>query len=312
MVPRRPLGASGLSTPPLMLGGNVFGWTADEATSFAVLDRFTEAGGTAIDTADMYSVWVPGHVGGESESVIGAWLARRGHRHDVLIATKFGMLPGGGVDITPDHAERAVEGSLRRLRIDCIDLLFVHRDQPEVALEPLLRTLDRLVREGKVRALGASNFSAARLAEALAISARHGLAAFSVLQPLYNLLDRDFEAELQALCAEHDIAVVPYYSLIAGFLTGKYRSTSEVSGRARSATLTRYANPRGFRMLDAMDQVAAETHASLSQIAIAWLAAQPTIAAPIASATSVAQLNDLLGALTLTLSPAQLGLLRAA
>jgi aryl-alcohol dehydrogenase-like predicted oxidoreductase len=313
MIEPRRLGGSGLATVPLMLGGNVFGWTADEATSLAVLNRFLDGGGTLVDTADIYSAWAPGHQGGESESVIGAWLARSGRRDEVLIATKFGMVRGGeGTDISPSHLAVAVEASLRRLRTDRIDLYFVHRDDPSQPLEPLLRALDGLVRQGKLRAIGASNFSAARLAEALEISRREGLAAFDVLQPGYNLLDRDFEAELQPLCEAHGLAVVPYFAIGAGFLTGKYRREEDAAGRARAGRVKAYMNERGWRMLEVMDAIGRDTGATLAQIALAWLAAQPTIAAPIASATSVVQLNELLGALSLTLTPVQLEALTSA
>jgi aryl-alcohol dehydrogenase-like predicted oxidoreductase len=306
------LGGSGLATPPLMLGGNVFGWTADEATSFAVLDRFIAGGGTLIDTADIYTAWIPGHRGGESETVIGNWLARRGRRDDVLIATKAGMKLNGDAlsfDLSPAHITWSANQSLQRLRTDYIDLYFIHHDDPKAPLEPTLRALDRLVQDGKVRAIGASNFSAARLTEALDISARERLAAFTVLQPLFNLLEREFQDGLQGLCAARNIAVVPYFGLASGFLTGKYRATSDAQGRARQSRVQSYLNARGWRMLSALDQVAGETNASLAQVALAWLAAQPTIAAPIASATSVAQLDDLLPAMTLTLTPAQLGTL---
>jgi aryl-alcohol dehydrogenase-like predicted oxidoreductase len=313
MIEPRRLGGSGLATVPLMLGGNVFGWTADEATSLAVLNRFLDGGGTLVDTADIYSAWAPGHQGGESESVIGAWLARSGRRDEVLIATKFGMVRGGeGTDISPSHLAVAVEASLRRLRTDRIDLYFVHRDDPSQPLEPLLRALDGLVKQGKLRAIGASNFSAARLAEALEISRREGLAAFDVLQPGYNLLDRDFEAELQPLCEAHGLAVVPYFAIGAGFLTGKYRREEDAAGRARAGRVKAYMNERGWRMLEVMDAIGRDTGATLAQIALAWLAAQPTIAAPIASATSVVQLNELLGALSLTLTPVQLAALTSA
>jgi aryl-alcohol dehydrogenase-like predicted oxidoreductase len=303
-----------LSTIPLMLGGNVFGWTADEATSFAVLDRFVEAGGTLIDTADVYSAWVPGNHGGESETVIGNWLTRSGRRNTVQIATKAGLTPAGGpgVDISPGHIAQAVEQSLRRLRIDAIDLFFIHRDDPTADLAPVLRLLDRLVTQGKIRAIGASNFSAARLQETLDISARERLVRFDVLQPPFHLLDRGFQDALQPLCVERTIAVTPYSSLASGFLSGKYRARPDTEGRARGGRVQSYLNERGLGMLAAMDRIAEQTNASLPQIALAWLAAQPSVAAPIASATSVVQLNDLLGALTLDLTQAQLAELDAA
>ncbi len=312
----RALGATGLETVPLMLGGNVFGWTADEAASFAILDRFAEAGGTLIDTADAYSAWIPGHRGGESEAIIGAWLARSSHRRTMQIATKAGLKPTGGgqmtVDISPAYLTQAVERSLIRLRMERIDLLFLHRDDPAADLAPTLRALDALVIQGKVRALGASNFTAGRLEQALKICAREHLTRFDVLQPCFHLLDRDFQTALQPLCAASGIAVTPYYGLAAGFLTGKYRTEADTAGRARAERVRGLLTPRGLHMLQVMDRIAAETNASHAQIALAWLAAQPTIAAPIASATSVAQLNDLLGSLTVRLSPAQMAALDAA
>jgi aryl-alcohol dehydrogenase-like predicted oxidoreductase len=311
----RALGASGLETIPLVLGGNVFGWTVDEPGAFAILDRFAEAGGTLIDTADAYSAWVPGHRGGESETIIGNWLARSGRRRTIQIATKAGLTSAGGamgVDLSPAYLTQAVEHSLRRLRVDTIDLLFIHRDDPKAELAPTLRALDALVSQGKVRALGASNFSTARLVEALDICAREHLTSFDVLQPSFHLLDRAFQRELQPLCAANGIAVTPYYGLAAGFLTGKYRTEADTSGRPRGDRVREFLNERGLHMLAVMDRIAAETNASLAQIALAWVAAQPTIAGPIASATSVPQLNDLLGSLTLVLSPAELAALDAA
>ncbi len=309
----RKLGASGLSTPPLILGGNVFGWTADQDASFAILDAFVAGGGRMIDTADMYSTWVPGNQGGESESIIGAWLAKRGRRDDVLIATKVGMEVQGSKGLAPERIAQSVEGSLRRLRTDYIDLYFAHLDDADTPLEDTLAAFDRLVKSGKVRAIGASNYSAERLHQALDISAEKGLASYTVLQPHYNLVERaKFEGPLQQLCQQRNVAVVPYFALASGFLTGKYRSKADLEGKPRGGMVEQYLNSGGLDVLAAMDEVAAETGATLAQIALAWLAAQPTVAAPIASATSVAQVDELLGAVRLELTPQQLAKLNEA
>ena len=309
----RPLGASGLSTPPLILGGNVFGWTADQAASFSILDAFVAGGGRMIDTADGYSRWVPGHRGGESESIIGDWLAGRGRRDDVLIATKVGADMEGTRGLAPERIAWAVEASLRRLRTDYIDLYFAHFDDPQTPLAATLEAFDRLVRAGKVRAIGASNYDAARLREALDISAAAGLASYSVLQPEYNLVERArFEGALQQLCVERNIAAVPYYGLASGFLTGKYRRREDAADRSRGRAVEKYLNEHGFRVLQAIDAVAAEARATPAQVALAWLAAQPAVAAPIASATRVAQVEDLIGAMRLTLTAEQLAALDAA
>ncbi len=306
----RELGDSGLTTPPLMLGGNVFGWTADEATSHAILDAFVAGGGRLIDTADTYSAFVPGNKGGELESTIGSWLARRGRRDDVLIATKVGMEWSAGIGLAPDYIETAVEGSLKRLQTDYIDLYFAHRDDPDTPLEATLEAFDRLIQAGKVRAIGASNYTAARLNEALDLSAARGLAHYSVLQPLFNLMDRAaFEDDLQSVCLSRNVGVVPYFALAAGFLTGKYKTEADIRGRARAHRLGQYFNDRGMAVLEALDKVAAETGMKPAQIALAWLAAQPAVTAPIASATSVAQLEELLAAMQLGLTPAQLDML---
>lgn len=316
MVETRALGTSGLSIAPLVLGGNVFGWTADEPTSFAVLDAFVAGGGTMIDTADVYSAWAPGNKGGESEMVIGNWLKRRGRRDDVQIATKVGMLAQAGMDhgsLSRRAIEVAVDASLKRLQTDYIDLYFAHQDDRDTPLEEALAAFDALVEAGKVRAIGASNYGAERLGEALKVSDDHGFARFTVLQPLYNLLDRgEFEGPLQQLCIAEDIGVVPYFGLAAGFLTGKYRSEADLAGRPRAYRVETYLGDRGTAMLGAMDAVAAETGASLPRIALAWIAAKPGLTAPIASATSVAQLEELLGSMTLTLSADQIATLDAA
>lgn len=306
----KPLGRSGLSTPPLVLGGNVFGWTADKAASFAVLDRFVDCGGRMIDTADVYSAWVPGHQGGESETMLGEWLKVSGAREKVLIATKVGMMPGG---LRPDHIRAAVDESLDRLGVDAIDLYFAHKDDPDVPLDEVVAAFGELVHAGKVRAIGASNYSADRLAEALRLADARGLPRFTVMQPELNLLDRDqYEGALQRLCIAESIGVIPYYSLGAGYLTGKYRSADDLGGSARGYKVKVHMEGRGPAVLAAMDAVAAETGATLSQIALAWVAAQPGVTAPIASATTVGQLDELLGSIDLTLSEGQLSALTAA
>lgn len=310
MTTQRKLGDSGLTTPPLILGGNVFGWTADRPTSFSVLDAFIAGGGRMIDTADVYSTWIPGNKGGESETSIGEWLANRGRRDDVLIATKIGMELDGTKGLSSERILKGVEASLKRLRTDYIDLYFAHEDDPQTPLDETLAAFDRLIKAGKVRAIGASNYSAARLAQAIEVSGKQGLARYSVLQPQYNLLDRDqFEGALQDLCVAQGIAVVPYYGLASGFLTGKYRSKADLSGKARGSTVEQYLNDFGLGVLAALDQVAADISATPAQVALAWLAAQPAVVAPIASATSVVQVEELLGAMRLQLTPEQLAVL---
>jgi aryl-alcohol dehydrogenase-like predicted oxidoreductase len=314
MIETRTLGTSGIRTIPLMLGGNVFGWTADRAASFAVLDRFVERGGTLIDTADVYSEWIPGHHGGESERMIGEWLRARGRRDDVQIATKVGLLEvEGSKGLRPDHIARAIDASLKRLGTDYIDLYFAHRDDPEPPQADVLGAFGRAIEAGKVRAIGASNFTADRLASALATSDAQGLPRYSVLEPHYNLIERSiFEAELQPLAQKESIGVVPYFALARGFLTGKYRSAADANKSERGAQNVTFLEGKGATILEAMDAVAAETGAPLAAIAIAWLAAQPTVTAPIASATKIAQLDELLDALDLTLSVDQLARLDAA
>lgn len=310
----RHLGASGLEISPLVLGGNVFGWTADKATSFRILDRFAERGGVMIDTADVYSAWVSGHKGGESESVIGEWLRSSGKRDQVLISTKVGMLPGeGGAKLAPARIAAAAEASLQRLGIETIDLYFAHQDDEEVPQEEVLAAFGKLIDAGKVRALGASNFHAMRLKSALDLAAKEGLPHFRVLQPEYNLVSRrKFEGELQDLCVTHNLGVIPYYGLASGFLTGKYRSEADLSKSVRGGGMAKLLAGKGGAVLAAMDEVAAETGASLAQIALAWLAAQDGVTAPIASATSIEQLDDLIGAWDVDLSHDQLDRLTAA
>lgn len=309
MTDLRRLGATDLRIAPLVLGGNVFGWTADEATSFAVLDAFVAGGGTMIDTADMYSVWVPGHEGGESERIIGAWLKRSGQRERVQIATKVGMLPGeGGEKLAPSRIAAACDASLARLGVETIDLYFAHQDDDAVAQEDALAAFGKLIDAGKVRALGCSNFSAMRLKSSNDAARMHGLPHYHVLQPEYNLVSRHaFEGQLQDYCVEHHIGVVPYYGLASGFLTGKYRSAADFGQSVRGGRMQAFLDGKGPAVLAALDAVAAESGASLGQIALAWLVAQPAVTAPIASATSVAQVEELLGAMTLELSGDQLG-----
>ena len=307
----RKLGRSGLAIAPLMLGGNVFGWTADRQASFAVLDAFVDAGFNAVDTADVYSRWVPGHAGGESETVIGEWLASRGRRERVVIATKLGMDMGGeDKGLSAAYMVRAVEASLRRLQTDYIDLYQSHRDDAETPLEETLEAYGRLIQAGKVRAIGASNYDAPRLAEALKLSGDARLPRYETLQPLYNLMERSlFEGPLQDLCVGEEVGVIPFYGLASGFLTGKYRSEADLAKSARGRGVKRYLDARGFRVLAALDEVAAAQGASPAQVALAWLMAQPGLTAPIASATSVAQLNEIMGAARLRLAPEQLAAL---
>lgn len=313
---RTPFGRTSLSVSNICFGGNVFGWTADEATSFKLLDAFVAAGGNFIDTADVYSRWVPGHQGGESETVIGNWLAARpGMRSKVIIATKVGM------ELAPDRKglsaawiTRAVDDSLRRLRTDVIDLYQSHTDDATVPLAETLGAYDKLMRAGKVRYIGASNYSAARLAEALAVSRANGLPEYVSLQPLYNLYDRTvFEKDLQPLCQLEGIAVLNFYALASGFLTGKYRSAADAGKSPRGQGIAKkYLNERGLRIVGALDEVAKELGATAGQVAIAWLLRQPAVTSPIASATTLTQLEELLGASRLALSAAQVARLSAA
>ncbi len=306
----RMLGQSGLSIRPFVLGGNVFGFTADRAASFALLDRFAERGGGMIDTADVYSAWVPGHQGGESETMIGAWLKAGGARDQILIATKVGMMPGG---LQPDRIRAAVQGSLDRLNADVIDLYFAHKDDPDVPLDEVLGAFAELVDAGIVRAIGASNYSAERLDAALRVSDEKGLPRFTVMQPELNLLDRgQYEGALQQLCVAEGLGVMTYFSLASGFLSGKYLGSDDLGKSPRGARVKPYLEGKGPAMLAVMDWIAAETGATLSQIALAWVAQQPGVTAPIASATSVDQLDELLGSIDLDLSEDHLAALSAA
>ena len=310
----RRLGSTDLKIAPLVLGGNVFGWTADRAASFAVLDAFVAGGGTMIDTADIYSAWVDGHKGGESESMIGEWLKASGKRDDVLIATKVGMLPGdGGEKLAPARIAAAAEASLKRLGTDRIDLYYAHQDDEDVAQEDVLEAFGKLVDAGKVRVIGASNFHAARLKSAVDAAKTSDLPRYHVLQPEYNLVSREkFEGELQDYCVTENIGVLPYYGLASGFLTGKYRTPNDLGASVRGGGMRDLLEGRGKAVLEAMDAVVSDTGASHAQVALAWLLAQPGITAPIASATSARQIEDLLPAMTLELSDAQLSALTLA
>jgi aryl-alcohol dehydrogenase-like predicted oxidoreductase len=298
---QRKLGQSPLAVTPLCLGGNVFGWTADEPTSFAILDAFVAHGGNAIDTADGYSYWVPGHHGGESETVIGRWLKRRGRRDDVVIATKVGWWEKRK-GLKRDNIIEGCEDSLRRLGVDTIDLYWLHRDDEQTPPAEYLGALDTLVRAGKVRAVGASNFGATRFKAALGESARKSLISFVAQQPEYSLLNREIEKDLMPLCLQEDVAILPYYPLASGFLTGKYRTAADKTKSVRGGGAVKHLDGKGKPVLTALDAVAARHGATCAQVALAWIMAKPAIAAPIASATSVAQLTELMGALALTLT----------
>jgi aryl-alcohol dehydrogenase-like predicted oxidoreductase len=299
----RPLGNSPLSIAPLAFGGNVFGWSADEARSFELLDAFVDAGGNLIDTADVYPAWVPGNRGGESEAIIGKWLKKSGKRAQVVISTKvakWAEQPG----LSPVNIRQAVDGSLKRLQIDCIDLYQAHEDDASVPMEETLGAFARLIEAGKVRVIGASNFSAARFADALAMSRRHGLPRYESLQPEYNLVSRaGYEQELEPLIRAENIGVISYYALASGFLSGKYRSAADLAkSSARGGAVKKFLNPHGLQVLAALDAVAAPHRATPAQVALAWLIARPGLTAPIVSATSVEQLQELLGATALQLS----------
>ena len=307
----RPLGDSELHVSPLCLGGNVFGWTANQDESFAVLDAYADAGGNFIDTADTYSSWVPGHIGGESESIVGDWLQRRGRRSEFVIATKVAKRPEFR-GLAPFNIQTSVDGSLARLKTDYIDLYYAHEDDETVPVADVLGAFTELIAQGKVRYIAASNFSAARLAEALDVSQSLGLARYIAVQPHYNLLKRDeYEGALRDVCVAHDVACVPYFGLARGFLTGKYRDGLEVES-ARAGGVTMYRNDRGWRTLAALDEVAAAHGTSVAAVALAWVKAQPTVAAPIASARTLPQFVEILPMQELTLLPDELSALAAA
>ncbi len=302
---KRKLGNSGLEVMPLAFGGNVFGWTIDEKTSFEILEAFTGAGFNFIDTANVYSRWKPGNHGGESETIIGNWLKKRGNRNQVIIATKVGADMGLGKKcLAKDYILTEVEASLKRLQTDYIDLYQSHYDDPETPVEETLEAYGQLIQSGKVRAIGASNFTPARLAEALKSSREKSLPRYESLQPEYNLYARGtFEKELAPLCLVNNVGVIPYYALASGFLTGKYRSEADLSQSQRGGGVKKYLNERGFRILNALDEVSEALNANPAQVSLAWLMQQPGITAPIASATSIAQLQDLIKAADLKLTP---------
>ena len=299
----RELGKSGLHVAPLAFGGNVFGWTADEATSFSLLDAFVDAGLNLIDTADVYSRWAPGHTGGESEIVIGKWLKKSGKRDRVVIATKVGMEMGPErKGLSKKYIRRAVDESLKRLQIDTIDLYQSHSDDADTPLEATLETYARLIEDGKVRAIGASNYTAARLAEALELSRTQGLPRYETLQPHYNLMERaGYEDELAPLCRKEGLGVIPFFGLARGFLSGKYRSEADLAKSPRGDGVKQYLNPHGMGVLAALDAIAAEHHAAPASVALAWMMARPGLTAPIASATSLAQFEELVQATRLEL-----------
>lgn len=300
---KRKLGKTNIEVSQLCFGGNVFGWTIDEKTSFEILDAFTGAGFNFIDTADVYSRWASG-VGGESETIIGKWMKQRNNRHKIILATKAGMDMGQGkVDVTKKYILQAAEASLKRLQTDYIDLYQTHKDDETVFVEEALEAYDQLIKEGKVRCIGASNFSPLRLEEAVSASATKNLPKYETLQPLYNLCDRSvFEKELQPVCIKENISVIPYFSLGAGFLTGKYRTEADLSKSVRGARAKMYFNERGFGILKALDQLVEKHNKPHSAIALAWLMKQPSVAAPIASATSIEQLYALMQAVEVKLS----------
>ena len=308
---KRDLGSSGLKVAPLAFGGNVFGWTVDESTAFNLLDAFVEAGFNLIDTADMYSTWVQGNKGGESETIIGKWLKRSGKRDKVIIATKVGMEMGPNKKgLSKHYILSAVEDSLHRLQTDYIDLYQSHKDDQETPLEETLEAFSELVKAGKVRAVGASNYSAERLTQALQVSDQHGYAHYQCLQPEYNLYDRaGYESKLETVCLKQGVGVITYYSLASGFLSGKYRSESDLSKSARGQGIKKYLNDRGFRILKALDHVAEQHDSVPAKVALAWLIARPSVTAPIASATNLEQLNDLVEATNLSLDKASIELL---
>ncbi|MES3001869.1 MAG: aldo/keto reductase [Pseudomonadota bacterium] len=308
---QRPLGRSGIMVSPLCFGGNVFGWTADERMSFSLLDAWVDAGFNFIDTADVYSRWAPGHTGGESESVIGRWLKQSGKRDKVIIATKVGMDMGEGESLAPSYINKCIDASLRRLQVERIDLYQAHKDDQATPLEATLEAFCELIHAGKVRAIGASNYSAARLSQALAISRSRSMPRYETLQPLYNLYDRAvFERELQPLCVEEDIGVINFYSLAAGFLSGKYRTPADADKSARGKnTVAKYLNDRGLKVVAALDEAAQRTNSTPARVAVAWVMAQPGIASPIASASNLEQLGELVEAARLVLDGETMALL---
>jgi aryl-alcohol dehydrogenase-like predicted oxidoreductase len=309
---KRPIGTSQLQVAPLAFGGNVFGWTIDEATSFSILDAFVDAGLNFIDTADVYSAWVPGHRGGESETIIGKWFARSGKREQVVLATKVAKHPQRP-GLSADNIQAAVEDSLRRLQTDYIDIYFSHHDDDAISIEETLYAYQRLINAGKVRVLGASNYRGARIKDALRAAQRHKLSAYQILQPEYNLCERaNYEEDIEPVALEHNLAVVPYYSLASGFLSGKYRSPEDLAKSVRGDRVSQYLTRRGMRILAALDAVSARHATTQAAVALAWLIARPGITAPIASATSLQQLESLVVAVTLELEAKDIQALNAA
>jgi aryl-alcohol dehydrogenase-like predicted oxidoreductase len=311
---KRALGKTGMETAPLIFGGNVFGWTADQATSFKLLDAFVAAGFNAIDTADAYSKWVPGHKGGESEAIIGDWMKRSGTRNKVIVATKVGMDMGDGKKgLSKTHILRSAEDSLRRLQTDYIDLYQSHLDDPDTPLEETLGAYAELIKQGKVRAIGASNHKAERLELALETSRKSGLPAYQTLQPNYNLVERaEYETNLEPVCEKEGLAVINFWPLASGFLSGKYRSESDLAGKPRARNLEKFLNEAGFKVLAALDQVARKYNATPARVSLAWLLARPSITAPIVSATNLDQLKDIVASVELMLDEESIELLNRA
>lgn len=312
---KRPLGESGMTIAPLIFGGNVFGWTLDEQKSFEMLDTFVALGFNCIDTANSYSRWVPGNQGGESETIIGNWMRMRGNRDQIILITKVGSDMGQGKrDLSKSHIREQVTGSLKRLKTDYIDLYLTHHDDPDTPVSETLEAYNQLIQAGKVRAIGASNLSIERLSESLDFSRKQGMAAYQVLQPLYNLYDREsFETEMAAFCVSQGISVIPYYALASGFLSGKYRSQTDSAKSARGQGVTKkYLNDRGLRILEALDEASRRTGETPAVLSLAWLITKPGISAPIASATSIEQLRSLARAVQIKLSPDTVKLLDAA
>lgn len=310
---KRNLGKTGLTIAPLMFGGNVFGWTADEKTSFQLLDAFTDAGFNAVDTSDNYTHWVPGNSGGDSERVIGKWLKQTGKRDKIVLATKVGGQFKDKKGLKKGYILQSIEDSLTRLQTDYVDLYQTHYDDPETPIEETLETYAAIIQSGKVRAIGTSNMTAERIRESLQISREKGIPAYQTLQPEYNLYDRErYETEYAPLAASEGLGVIPYFALASGFLTGKYRSEADLAGSSRTKYVAKYLTERGFRILTALDTVAAKHNSKPGIVAVSWLMHRPGIAAPIASATSIAQLNDLFAAVQLQLDAVDLGQLNAA
>jgi aryl-alcohol dehydrogenase-like predicted oxidoreductase len=311
---RRKLGNTGLEISSLALGGNVFGWTIDEPMSFRIFDAFIAAGFNFIDTADMYSKWVPGNKGGESETIIGNWLKKSGKRSEVVLATKVGMEMGPDEKgLSAAYIFQALENSLKRLQTDHIDLYQAHKDDRDTPLEETLEALGKLIKEGKVIAIGASNYSGPRLSQALEVSKKHGLPAYQTLQPEYNLYDRaDYEKNLEPICVANGLGVISYFSLASGFLSGKYRSEADLSKSQRGGGVKKYLNERGLRILKALDEIARKYNSTPARVALAWLIARPSITAPIASATTLEQLKDLIEATKLQLDQTSIEMLSKA